>query len=253
MAIIVCPNCGKRVTDRMEKCPHCHAVLIEQVEQPIITKEKITASAKDSFVGVAVAVLLTIVLVLIVSVVSTICAGKFIGNEAAMAVGAARSVFFSKNLIILLLGDVLFCILSAFFNKKSATQFVIGIIITILFCILGFAIQNSAIMKSNISEPYFPQARSLSLGFGFAFPMVLGGLSLASYNRTLKKALVLQGVLSAVFFVLSVVLSIPLILVFGMATGGISLAYLVSAIALFGFALFTNKDFQTLITPKKLA
>ena len=38
MAIIVCPNCGKKVTDRMEKCPHCHAILIEQTEQPIILK-----------------------------------------------------------------------------------------------------------------------------------------------------------------------------------------------------------------------
>ena len=131
MAIIVCPNCGKKVTDRMEICPHCHAVLIEQTEQPNITKEAIMASAKDSIVGVAIATVLTIVLVLIWSVIATIMAGYFMGNEAAIAVGSARGVFLSENLTILIVGAVLYCVLSALFNKKSGTQFVIGIIILV--------------------------------------------------------------------------------------------------------------------------
>ena len=253
MAIIVCPNCGKKVTDRMEKCPHCHTVLIEQVEQPIITRETIKASAKDSIVGVAIATVLTIALVLIWSIIATIMAGKFMGNAAAMAVGGAKGVFLSENLIILIVGAVLFCVLSVLFNKKSGTQFVIGIIITILFCMIGFGVQNNEIMNANISPISIDYARSLSLGFGFAFPMILGSLSIASYNRTLKKALIMQGVLSVGFIVLSVVLDVLVIAVFRMGTQGLSIANLISAIAVFGFALFPNKEFQHLITPKKLA
>lgn len=253
MAIIVCPNCGKKVTDRMEKCPHCHTVLIEQVEQPIITRETIKASAKDSIVGVAIATVLTIALVLIWSIIATIMAGNFMGNAAAMAVGGAKGVFLSENLIILIVGAVLFCVLSVLFNKKSGTQFVIGIIITILFCMIGFGVQNKEIMNGNVPPESLMYAKSLSLGFGFAFPMILGSLSIASYNRTLKKALIMQGVLSVGFIVLSVVLDVLVIAVFRMGTQGLSIANLISAIAVFGFALFSNKEFQQLITPKKLA
>lgn len=253
MAIIVCPNCGKKVTDRMENCPHCHAVLIERTEQPTITNETITASVKDSIVGVAIATVLTIALVLIWSVVATIMAGNFMGNSVAIAVSSARSVFFSKNLITLFFGAVLFCILSVFFNKKSAAQFVIGIIITVLFCIIGFSIQYSAVMKGGISADIFVFTKTLSLGFGFAFPMLLGSLSISSYNRPLKKALIMQGVLAAVFIILSVILDVLMLAVLCMGTQGLSFANLIAAITVFGAALFANKGFQHLITPKKLA
>ena len=253
MAIIVCPNCGKKVTDRMEKCPHCHAILIEQTEQPIITKETIKASAKDSIVGVASATVITIALVLIWSVIAIIMAGKFMGMETATAVSGARSVFLSENLIILIVGAVLFCVLSVLFNKKSGTQFIIGVIITLLFCMIGFGVQNKEIMNGNVPPQCLMYAKSLSLGFGFAFPMVLGGLSIASYNRTLKKALIMQGILAAIFIVLSVVLDLLVIVVFRMGTQGLSIANLICAITVFGIALISNKEFQQLITPKKLA
>lgn len=253
MAIIVCPNCGKKVTDRMESCPHCHAVLIEKNEQPMITKKAIQASVKDSIVGVAIATALTISLVLIWSGVATILAGNFMGTSGAVAVSSASAVFFSENLIILIVGAVLFCVLSVLFNQKSGTQFVIGIIITILFCMIGFGIQSKEIMNGTVPAECLMDARSLSLGFGFAFPMVLGGLSIASYNRTLKKALIMQVVLSVGFLVLSAVLDILLIAVFRMGTQGLSIVNLISAIAVLVFALFSNKEFQQLITPRKLA
>jgi hypothetical protein len=118
---------------------------------------------------------------------------------------------------------------------------------------IGFGVQNKEIMNGNVPPESLMYAKSLSLGFGFAFPMVLGGLSIASYNRTLKKALIMQGGLSVGFIVLSVVLDLLVIVVFRMGTQGLSIANLISAIAVFGFALFSNKEFQHLITPKKLA
>ena len=118
---------------------------------------------------------------------------------------------------------------------------------------IGFAVQNTAIMNSNISELVVWSAKSLSLGFGFAFPMVLGGLSISSYDRTLKKGLILQGILAAVFIVLSVILGVLMLVVFGMGTGGFSLGNLIAAIIVFAISILTNKGFQQLITPKKLA
>ena len=108
-------------------------------------------------------------------------------------------------------------------------------------------------MNGNVPPQCLMDAKSLSLGFGFAFPMVLGGLSIASYNRTLKKALIMQGILAAIFIVLSVALDLLVIVVFRMGTQGLSIANLICAITVFGIALISNKEFQQLITPKKLA
>ena len=61
MAIIKCPTCGKQITDRMEKCPHCNATLIEKKHEEQITKEVIKSSAKDSIVGVVETLILWII------------------------------------------------------------------------------------------------------------------------------------------------------------------------------------------------
>ena len=136
MAIIKCPTCGKQITDRMEKCPHCNAILIEKKHEEPITKEVIKSSAKDSIVGVVVALVLTLVVEKVWSIIACIQAGKFMGMVAAEAVSYAERVFYSKNFALLIVGAVLFCVLSILFKQKSATQFIGGIILTILLLIL---------------------------------------------------------------------------------------------------------------------
>lgn len=251
MALISCPHCGKQITDRMEKCIHCGAVLIEKTVQPTVTKEEVKASAKGSFIGVAIALLLTILLVLSVSFVSTIYAGHFMGNTALAAVGCAKAIFLSKNLGLLLLGGVLFCCLPAFFNKQTSAQFAIGIVITLLYCMVGFAIQSIAIRKFNVPPDILPYIRSLSLGFGFAFPMVLGSLSIASFHRPVRKALLLQIILAVAFLILCVIFDVLMLVVFHMGCQGISFAHGLSAVAVFAASLLTSKGFQNLIAPKK--
>ena len=46
MALISCPNCGKRITDRTEICPHCNAVLIQKDETPIVSKDSVISNVK---------------------------------------------------------------------------------------------------------------------------------------------------------------------------------------------------------------
>lgn len=253
MAIIKCPTCGKQITDRMEKCPHCNAVLIEKKHVEPITKEVIKSSAKDSIIGVVVALVLTLVVEKVWSMIACIQAGKFMGMVALEAVSYAESVFFSKNFALLIIGAVLFCVLSILFKQKSATQFIGGIILTILFCVIGFVMQSSAIMKSNVPEDVLPWAKSLSIGFGFAFPMVLGCLSISSYERTLKKSLLMQVLWGVVFIVSSVLIGTLFLVVLKFGTMGLALGNLASAIIILILAVLTNKGFQQVITPKKIS
>lgn len=253
MAIIKCPACGKQITDRMEKCPHCNAVLIEKKYEEPITKETIKSSAKTSIVGVAFALVLTFAVEKVWSVITCIYAGRFVGLFAADAVSYAEGVFYSENLVLLIAGAALFCVLSILFKQKSVTQFVGGIILTVLFCVIGFVMQNNAIMTSNIPPNVIAYARSLSLGFGFAFPMVLGCLSIASYERTLKKSLLMQVILAVVFMVSSWLLGVLFLVVLRFGTNGLSLGNLIATIIVLVLAVLTNKGFQQLITPKRIS
>lgn len=253
MAIVKCPNCGKKITDRMEKCPHCNAILIEKKQEEPITKERIKSSAKDSIISVAIALVLTLVIEKVWSIITCIYAGNFMGMIAAEAVEYAEGAFYSKNLVLLIVGALLFCGLSILFKQKSATQFVGGVILTVLFCVIGFIMQNNAIMNSNVPIDALAYAKSLSLGFGFAFPMVWGCLSISSYERTLKKSLLMQVVLGVVFTVSSLILGVLLLVVLKMGTNGLSLGNLAAAIIILILAVLTNKGFQELITPKKIS
>ena len=51
MALIICKNCGKRVSDTAEKCIHCGASLaeelIEEVKEEEIAKEEVNKVEKE--------------------------------------------------------------------------------------------------------------------------------------------------------------------------------------------------------------
>lgn len=253
MAIIKCPTCGKQITDRMEKCPHCNTTLIEKKHEETITKESIKSSAKDSIIGVVFALVLTLAVEKIWSIIACIQAGKFIGMEVAEAVSYAESAFYSKNFVLLIVGAVLFCVLSILFKQKSATQFIGGIILTVLFCVIGFVMQSNAVMNSNVPGDVLPWAKSLSLGFGFAFPMVLGSLSISSYEKSLKKSLLMQGLLGVVFIISSVLIGTLLLVVFVMGTNGVALGNLAAAIIVLILAVLKSKGFQQVIALNKIS
>ena len=244
MAIIVCPNCGEKVTNRMEKCPHCHSGLIKQAEQPAVTKKMIEASAKDGVAGVATATVLTIALVLVWSAIAISYVDQIMGVEAETAVRLARMIFLFSNLITLIVTAVLLCIIMVFINKKPAVLFVSVLVITVLSGVAGYIIQIFGVVRVRIAYSFDPRlfeyTGTLTPGFGIAFPIVLGSLSAVSYNRTFKKILVMQGILSAIFIAVSVILGVPMMYNLDMGTNALSVAILFAGISVFLIAAVTN-------------
>ena len=259
MAIIACHNCGKKVTDRMEECPHCHAVLIEKAEKqkvnkPILSKEVMKASVKGNIIYAALATFLTTTVVQLGTVSATIIAGKFLGTDAATAVVYAKNAFFSNTFLLLLLAQILLGVWPVLFKQLPGNQFLVTLIASVLLAIIGWAVQHHAVLQYKGLRPeLMAYLQSLSIGFGAAFPLLWGSLSVTSYKRTIIKALITQVIWTVVFVISSVILDVLMLIVFKMGTRGISIGNLISAIFVFALALLTNKEFQQLITPKKLA
>lgn len=252
MAIISCPNCGKQITDRMEKCPHCDAILLKPKEASSITKDEIKQVIKDNIICVLLATVLTIVVFLIWCNLAVSLASPM-GDLAVVSVVYAKNVFFSSTFVLLIIEAVLLCISPILLKKKATLQIVISIASTVLFGIIGFVVQHHATLQhSKITAEVMAYSLSLSLGFGTVFPMLLGSLSLSRHESALKKSVAIQIGLSAIFFVLSAVLGYLMVNLFAMGTNSLSIGNLISVVAVLVLATLTNKSFQQLITPNKL-
>lgn len=73
MALISCPNCGKRITDRTEICPHCNAVLIKKDDTPIVSRDSIISNGKKRIPGVLIATVEALVFTRLLAV----CSARF--------------------------------------------------------------------------------------------------------------------------------------------------------------------------------
>lgn len=250
MALYTCPCCGGQITDRMDICPHCRAILRQPSAPAPITKEQLSISAKSSIFGALTALGFTILLLLLWNGLSTVMGGRFIGESALAAVQGANMVFFARVFALLPAGAALFCALAVFLRGHSPADFLGSVILFLLFAVIGYATQSIYVMRSNI-EPYaVDMARQLSLAYGAAFPLTLGGLALLSLDRTFKKALCLQLIGTGAWFVISVLLQLFLIAVMRFGVLSFTLGTLVSSLLLFAAGALSSKSFRSLISPR---
>lgn len=250
MAIFACPCCGGQITDRMDVCPHCRAILRQPSAPAPITKEPVEISARSSVLGTLTALGFSILLLLLWNGLSSVMGGRFIGEFALAAVQGANGVFFARVFALLPAGAVLFCVLAVFLRGHSPADFLGSVILFLLFAVIGFAVQSSYVMRSNI-EPYaVDMARQLSLAYGAAFPLTLGGLALLSPDRTFKKALCLQLIGTGAWFVISVLLQLFLVVVMEFGVLSFTLGALISSLLLFAAGALSSKSFRSLISPR---
>ena len=255
MAILACPNCGKKITDRVKQCPHCGTTLRTDPKPVTDTKEALAAAVKDGLIGILVSVVLTLAVYWLWAKFATILLGHFYGDIAMVAMACANTIFNVVIFALLVIEIVWLCLLPRLVNQTY--QFFVYIISSVAFGVIGCIVQNFAFLHFspllvNGAAEVIAYGRYYSLGLGFAFPVLFGSLYLASHKRTVKKALFLQVGLSVGFLVLAVVLGLLMTVVFCMGIHSISMANLISAIVVFVLAVLTNKEFQRLITPKNL-
>ena len=263
MAIISCPNCGKQITDRMEICPHCYTVLLKPKEASNMTKDTIKMVlkcggnfAKNRIILVLFATFFTIL------TCSIWCAFAIrlaipMGELARNSVDHAKSLFFYmpmpySTFKLLILEAALLCILPILLKEKATLQRVVGIAATVLFGIIGFFVQHHATLTlRGITPEEMSYCLSLSLGFGSAFPMLLGSLLLLRSESKLKKSVAIQIGLCAIFIVLSVVLGYLMVNLLAMGMNSLSIGNLIAAVAVLVLAVLISGGFRHLTTPQK--
>lgn len=254
MAIIFCSQCGKKVTDRMEVCPHCQSVLIKKAVPKPVTKEEVQISLKGNLVSTGIALGLTLLTAFVWSIFATIILGKFIGTEAAAAVGYVRNTFFTRGLLLLLVETAIFCVLPVFCKGKSVLHFCLTAALALLSGLLFRTFLPAILLQGGNVEPYLLAYTMMAApGFAFAFPVLLGALSLAGFDRPFGKGIALQAGLCAAFFVLNIILCLLMVVLFGMATGGFSMSSRIASIIVLLLAVLCSKGFRQLITPKQPA
>ena len=118
MAIIKCFNCGKQVTDRMEKCPQCNIVLLDNNLKKTAKIESTKVSLLSNIVGVVSALILTFCLSVPLNILTNNQMAAF-GDIALIARAISANLFFKwSGCIVLIIGATLFCMVSVFFHKK---------------------------------------------------------------------------------------------------------------------------------------
>ncbi len=254
MAIIFCSQCGKKVTDRMTTCPHCQAVLIKKTEPAkTVTVEEVKGNLKSDLINTGISLGLTLLVTYIWSIFAVILMGKYLGDTALAAVGYARGFFFTRGLLLLVVESVILWALHIFFKKNTVVHMAATLVISLLFGLILRAFLPALLVKSGIVEPdKLAYAMMAASGFSFAFPVLMGSLSLVAFGRKQKTGLLLQAGLSGVFLVLSVILALLMVILFGMGVNSLAAGNLLTAFVVLLLAVLSSHGFRQLIMPKEM-
>lgn len=251
MAIIACPYCGKRISDRMEKCPHCSATLTKQEPPEMGVKQHTNNPFLNRVLNIILSIIFVICLISIWNFWSTIFIDRMFGGEGLAAFAYASNLFFMKiSPLLLVISVVLFFTLYTLLQQKPAAQFMISIITTLLLGALGSILQNNAVTSEAVPSSIVELTKSLSLAYGFTFPVILGSLITVSCERTLQKSLIMQLIGSVLFSLAAFLLDIFFVTELQMGMQSFSIGNLVAAIIVLVFAILISKEFQKLLTGK---
>ena len=252
MAIVACPSCGKRITDRMEVCPHCGVALREPEAPKIPSREEAQSSVKGNIPHVLIGLALTIAVALVVFW-AAIISGRVYGQLAIVAVAYSRIVFLTRILVLLIVEAVWLCAFPLVIKVKIRNQLIVYAASVILFSFLGCLVQHQGVIHiGDVSMEAMLYGRRFAPGFGAGFVMLLGALAIPGGNMLIRKPIVLQVILGLMYVVLFWILS-AVFITFGMGLQCISYANIIPAVLILAFGILTSKGFQKLILPKATA
>lgn len=250
MAIIKCPQCGKEVSDRTQKCPRCNTVLIEVQEKEKISVETVKTTAKENIINVALSTVFVFVAFIVCSFIAKLLASTFMGNYALEAIQLVDKITFSNKVLILILSTVFFCVLPLLFRQKPDIGYVSGIIITIILCIVCFCKHNSEV-GNGLLELGRPDLYGIGTIYGkfngFIIPLLHGALSFMGYEKETKQFVIRAIKALVVFFIIFGAGSFLLVAVVCMGTTGIALAQTLGSILIFVWAVVKSNEMKKLI------
>lgn len=255
MALISCPNCGKRITDRTEICPHCNAVLIKKDDTPIVSKDSIISNGKKSIPGILIATAEALVFTRLLAVMFGALCNIYLGEDGKRAFSEGSQAFQPNIIIILMVGLIALCVLPSILEKITkvrAKVFIIAISIVLAlafgipylswptaFALLasardanGYGIVGATVIDYAWCVPFF---------YAAALPLYQGMFCLLNQSVTNKKGYVLQAIFALIALMLTLILSFIALSMLGMGTWGTALAGALASLIMLIFAGIRKK------------
>lgn len=244
MALISCPNCGKRITDRTEICPHCNAVLIKKDDTPIVSKDSVISNVKKSILSAFIATVEAFIFTKLLAAVFGALCNVYMGETGKRAFLEGSRAFQSNVIIISMVGLIALCVFPLILEKITKVRAKVFIIVISVVLALVFGISyllGSTAMKllasakdANgyriVGEEVIRDARYVLFFYAAALPLYQGMFFLLNQSVTNKKGYILQVVFALIALVLTLILSFVAISVLYMGTLGTAYAGVFAAL-----------------------
>ena len=244
MALISCPNCGKRITDRTEICPHCNTVLIKKEDTPIVSKDSFISNGKKSILGLLIATVEAFIFTRLLAVFFGILCNVYMGETGKRAFTEGSRAFQSNIIIILIVGLIALCVSPLILEKITkvrAKAFIIGVSV-VLALVFGIsylswstafkllASARDANGYSIVGEMVIHDARYVLFFYAAALPLYQGMFCLLNQSIANKKGYIQQAVFALIALALTLILSFIALSVLCMGTMGTAFAGVFAAL-----------------------
>lgn len=249
MALIRCANCGKRITDRTEICPHCKAVLISRPDSTAAFKKSILPNSLKRLPSVVVATVETFVAAILTRFILENLCYIYMGEDYKQAIIEGSAAFRGRIAVILTIGfaayGILPIVLKRFIKvKERICVIAISIILAVTFGASYFPRHSIMNLLEELGTPpmYVYPAIGLPFFYATVLPFWQGSSCLLNIIATKKKRIILQAVSIGTSLVLTAVLAYANVVVFRMGTQGAAYAGVLSSIVTFVFSIcYTRK------------
>lgn len=221
MALIVCPNCGKRITDRAEVCPHCKTVLTQEKETPLVTKAGVLSDGKKHLRSAAIATVEAFAFTLLVGIILGVVCAVFLGKAGTTSFIKGGWAFQSRMLVILAVGLIAQCIIPAILEKIANIKIKISVIIlsVVLAFVFGLSyadLSSTVHILANVKDIHGYGVFRPSIIYDAAMavyfyvittPLYQGMFCLLNQNTQDKKSYISQAIFAGIALVLTVILA----------------------------------------------
>lgn len=248
MALISCPHCGKRITDRTEVCPHCQTVLIQKNDTVIVSKASVLSDGKKNILAAAIATVEALVFTRLIGVGLGIVCNSFMGESGKRAFAEGSKAFQSNMLVILFVGLIALCVLPTMLEriaKVKAQTFVIAVSV-VLALIFGISYASPSVVtklfqKANVADEIMGYARIVPFYYAVTLPLYQGMFCLLNKNGNSKKGYIAQAVFAVIALVITAILAVVGLMILCMGTLGAVFAGVIASLLMFIVASLRKK------------
>lgn len=250
MAIIKCPQCGKEVSNRTQKCPRCNTILIEEEEKEKVSAKNIKTTIKENIINASLSMIFIFATLVVCQIIAQAIASVFLGQFAVEAIQLAHRLTYFCKFLVLMLSALFFSVLPLLFRQKPDIGYISGIIITIILCIICLYEHENTVgtMLLELGRPdLYSNSTLYGKCNGVIGPLLQGALSIMGYGNPTKKFIISSVKTLAVFFIFVGAGSFLLISVFAMGITGISLAQILGSVLVFAWSVVKSNEMKRLL------